>query len=341
VHGGIATDGLVVRDMIYPIPSDVAAFDSDGDSAADRIYVGDTGGQMWRIDLEPNRDSGVSGFKARAGILAKVSNANAPADQRKFFYPPTIIQVRGTGSLATQDYDLVTAVTGDRSSPLSTLVHDRIYALRDYNIDKLGAVDANNDGLADSYVPIPQAYDGNPTGTPAVAATATSSMLDFTTTNFNTLEVDGINSAAVAAQIQADFTASSGYYIRLQSGGSPEGEKGLSAPTTLAGKLFFSTYLPTGVQSEESCSLTEGVGALYGLDAITGSAIYNWDQSNNTGHLGHKDRTFILGSGIPSNPVPIFFPEKVMLLVGIGGGAKAVDPEISIPRGRSYWFQQN
>ena len=328
-HGGAATDGKVVTDMIYPIPSDVAAFDSDGDNATDRIYVGDTGGQMWRFDLEPNRDTGVAGMKARAGILAKVSKTNAPADKRKFFYPPSIIQVRGTGSQSNQDYDLISVATGDRATPLSTAVLDRFYAFRDFSIAGLGPNDTNNDGLDDNYTPIPQDYDGNPTGTPAVPAVTAGNMLDFTTVN-------GPSELAVPA----DFTTSDGYYIRLEFGGAGTGEKGLAGPTTLAGKLFFSTFLPQGVVSGETCTLTEGLGILYGIDAVTGAAIYNWDQNNTSGTLGHKDRNFVLGSGIPSNPVPIFFPEKVMLLVGIGGGATAVDPGINIPRGRSYWFTQ-
>ena len=45
-------------------------------------------------------------------------------------------------------------------------------------------------------------------------------------------------------------------------------------------------------------------------------------------------------AGIPSDPVPVFFPEKVMLLIGIGGGAESVDPDIAVPQGRTYWFQQ-
>ncbi len=330
-HSGAATDGHIANDMNYPIPSDVAAFDSDGDLATDRIYVGDTGGQMWRIDLEPNRDVAVTGLKARAGILAKVSNSNAPADQRKFFYAPSIIQVRGTGSYSTQDYDLVSVTTGDRNRPLSTAVLDRFYAFRDFSINGLGDVDTTPaDGLADDYTAIPQDFDGNPSGTPAIAPVTPGNMIDFTTVN-----------GPAALSVPSDFTSSDGYYIKLEFGGAGTGEKGLSGPTTLAGKLFFSTYLPQGVVSGSACTLTEGIGVLYGIDAITGAAIYNWDSSNGAGATGTSDRSFTLGAGIPSNPVPIFFPEKVMLLVGIGGGATAVDPDIVIPRGRSYWFQQN
>ena len=37
--------------MKYSIPSDVAALDRDRDGYVDRIYVGDTGGNIWRVDV--------------------------------------------------------------------------------------------------------------------------------------------------------------------------------------------------------------------------------------------------------------------------------------------------
>ncbi len=94
--------GIEIADMEYPIPSDVTAFDSDGDGSVDRVYVGDTGGQMWRVDFFPDR-SNSPGIIGVAGRLATVSFkvgdadnlADEPADERKFFYPPSVIEVRG------------------------------------------------------------------------------------------------------------------------------------------------------------------------------------------------------------------------------------------------------
>ena len=42
---------LVLSAMKYAIPSDIAVLDSNGDGAVDRLYVGDTRGQVFRIDL--------------------------------------------------------------------------------------------------------------------------------------------------------------------------------------------------------------------------------------------------------------------------------------------------
>ena len=48
---GVSSDGVVVPEMLFPIPSDVATLDANYDGVVDRILVGDTGGQLWRIDL--------------------------------------------------------------------------------------------------------------------------------------------------------------------------------------------------------------------------------------------------------------------------------------------------
>ncbi len=323
--------GVEVPDMVFPIPSDVAAFDADGDGSVDRLYVGDAGGQMWRVDLRPNRVNGQGGLNGVVGKLAVVSSDAAPADERKFFFPPSVIQVRGPGSRSNTDYDLVSAVTGNRANPLNNLVRDRFYAFRDKVIGPLA--DTNNDGLADSaaYPTIQADLDGAPGASPPVAAQTFGDMVDLT-------EFNGPDDPTFPDT--STFTNSNGFYIRLDTENPGEGEKGLAAPTTIAGRIFFTTFLPQGVVDEDRCTLAEGRGLLYGLDAITGAAIFNWDESGD-GQVTRSDRVYTLGSGIPSSPVPVFFPEKVMLLVGIGGGAETVDPEIVVPRQRTYWFQQD
>jgi type IV pilus assembly protein PilY1 len=309
--------------MLYPIPSDVSAFDADGDGATDRLYVGDLGGQMWRVDFAPNRTA-TAGLTGIVGRLAAVSSSTADADKRKFFYPPSVIQVRGLGSESDADYNLVSAVTGNRSNPLNLSVNDRFYAFRDFALNSFTDTDSN--GLADGYRTIRGDLDGGPADTPPAASFG--DLTDLTVVG----DLDDLTAIARTA-----FVAGDGYFIRLNTA---IGEKGLTAPVTIAGKLFFTTYLPQGVVSAAECALAEGRGQLYGIDAISGAAIFNWDNSTDSNTLTHNDRTYILGSGIPSNPVPVFFPEKVMLLIGIGGGAEAVDPEITVPKGRTYWLQQ-
>ena len=81
-------------------------------------------------------------------------------------------------------------------------------------------------------------------------------------------------------------------------------------------------------------------GKLYQVDILDGSAVQNWDGVGDDTNLTKSDRVFGLGSGIPSQAVPIFQPEGITLLIGGGGGATSVDPDISLPRVRTYWGQE-
>jgi type IV pilus assembly protein PilY1 len=88
--------------MKYPIPSDLSLYDRDSDGNTDHIYVGDIGGQVWRIDLKPGAEEG--------GRLLKVPNQGSI--QRTFFYPPAVKKLKGTAKT------LVAIVSGTRPHPL-------------------------------------------------------------------------------------------------------------------------------------------------------------------------------------------------------------------------------
>ena len=310
-HGG--TQGVVVPDMTYPIPSDVAMFDSDADGTDDRLYVGDTGGQVWRVDFRPDTTAS-AGLKAVVGKFASVSDASDPADQRKFFYKPDIVQVTDTLYSSVGRYDMVTLVTGDRSHPLETTVQNRFYAMRDHHVaplvDGLPLDPSDDDGLADGYTTI----QGE---TNAVVG----DLFDVTTVN----DPSGVDLTALQTAM--------GFHLELTA----NGEKGLAPPVVLAGTVFFTTYLPDGVVSSTSCSLAEGAGLLYAVNVLNGAAVFNWDGIGSATSLAASDRTHILGGGIPSGAVPVFQPEGITLLVGGGGGATTIDPNLALPRARTYW----
>ena len=311
-HGD--NQGVVVPDMTYPIPSDVAMLDADGNFTTERLYVGDVGGQIWRVEFRPDL-SAAAGMKATVGKLAMVSDPAEPEDQRKFFYPPDVVQVNDSLYSSTGRYDMVTIVSGNRAHPLDTTVQDRFYAFRDVHtaalVDGVAGDPSDDDGLADGY----DTLQGETVADPG-------DLFDVTTVN----DPQG-----------ADLTAlqnANGFALDLTA----NGEKGLAPPIVLAGKVFFTTYLPDGVVSSTSCALAEGSGLLYGINLLNGAAVFNWDGVGDDITLSAADRTYTLGGGIPSAAVPIFQPEGITLLVGGGGGASAVDPKIGLPRGRTFWF---
>jgi type IV pilus assembly protein PilY1 len=310
----LVSNQLLVTGMDYPIPSDLALMDTTGDGATDRIVVGDTGGNMWRVDIEPDLTAGVASLSPVVGNLASVSNNLDPLDKRKFFYPPDVVRVTDGAYSASGEYDLVVTVSGNRSHPLDKTVQDRVFAFRDTHVARFS--DSDSDGMADGYTTLQ-----GPLADPVTAG----DLLDVT---------DTVDFSADPAK--ADLANANGWYIDLDS----DGEKGLATPVILGGQLFFTTYFPEDVIDADTCSIIEGVGRLYGLNVLTGAAAQNFDGVGDDTNLTKSDRTLSLGSGIPSQAVPIFQAEGVTLLIGGGGGATAVNPNIGLPRFRTYWNEE-
>jgi type IV pilus assembly protein PilY1 len=112
----------LVGQMTYSIPSDVTIIDRDGNGLHDRIYVGDTGGQVWRVDMGDTEGNNWAVYK-----LASIGAA-AGHQERKFLYPSDVVY----GKDAKGAYDAVLIGSGDREDPLDTTVENRFYMFKDH-----------------------------------------------------------------------------------------------------------------------------------------------------------------------------------------------------------------
>jgi type IV pilus assembly protein PilY1 len=110
------------------IPSTVSLLDSDGDTLHDRAYVGDTGGNVWRVDFY-----GTDTSKWKLSLLATVgrhsAGASGKADDRRFFHRPDVVQ----NFDQTGPYDAVIIGTGDRTDPLDAggSANNWVYMIKD------------------------------------------------------------------------------------------------------------------------------------------------------------------------------------------------------------------
>ena len=117
--------------MKYSIPSDISCVDTNGDGYVDRLYVGDTGGRLWRFDINaPDPDTW-------SGTIVFNSNSRASGAIRKLFYSVDVTLEKG--------YEMVFFGTGDREHPNGTKEINRIYALKDRALDSV----LSEDNLAD------------------------------------------------------------------------------------------------------------------------------------------------------------------------------------------------
>lgn len=124
------------------IPSDLAIADTDGDASGltDRILVADTGGKVWRVDL--TQDGVIANWKLT--LLAKLGrkfepSANNKTNDRRFFYPPDIVQSRDS----IGNYDAVILGSGDREDPLDKggVTANFLYVVKDRTTGIGGATD--------------------------------------------------------------------------------------------------------------------------------------------------------------------------------------------------------
>ena len=113
----------LLAEMKYAIPGDITLIDRDFDGLIDRLYAADTGGNIWRVDLQPGGIS--TSDKWQATHFAALGGSGAT--KRKFFFPPDVV--------LTKNYDVVVNVTGDREHPLLTdeaaKIVNRFYMIKD------------------------------------------------------------------------------------------------------------------------------------------------------------------------------------------------------------------
>jgi len=107
-----------VSGMDYSIPGDISIIDSDQNGYSDRLYFGDTGANVWRVDIGDYPGLTVNKVASLGG-----SGTNA----RKILYHPDVVYATG--------YTAVLLGTGDREDPFDGLenedpVVNRFYMFR-------------------------------------------------------------------------------------------------------------------------------------------------------------------------------------------------------------------
>lgn len=100
--------------MEFAIPSDVYPMDSDFDGITDRLYVGDLGGHLWRIELS---DPAGNTDNWKPYLLGSFGEG------KKIFFRPAVVQ--------QNDYTAVLVGSGDREKPLASDNSDGFFMVKD------------------------------------------------------------------------------------------------------------------------------------------------------------------------------------------------------------------
>jgi type IV pilus assembly protein PilY1 len=296
-----------VPGMIYSIPSDVAALDRNRDGYVDRLYVGDTGGNIWRVDMNDASAGNWTVNKLASVGFAATDNKN---DRRKFLYPPDVVY----GKDASGAYDAVVIGSGDREHPFNGY-GDAAHPLVDAVTNRYYMFKDRDTGF--SYGP---SYTRS--------ATTEGGMYDATAN----LIQDGSSAQKTAAN--TSLVAAQGWYITLGTG-----EKVVGTSITLAGTTFFNTNQPSpplpGV-----CANNLGIARQYAVGYKDGTAPIDNDAS---GNFSVVDRSKVQpGGGYPPSPVAVVFQQNGKQYQGVISGTDVQSPPGATlgARLRTFWYKQ-
>ncbi|MEH8117737.1 PilC/PilY family type IV pilus protein [Aeromonas allosaccharophila] len=251
-----------VAGMVYSMPGSVSVLDSDGDGITDRIYAGDTGGQIWRIDMKGEDKSKWTAIKfASLGNAHLSGNDKKLADDRRFFTQPVLVRTinkgwkyDGTNYLYSErPFDAVLIGSGDRNRPSSEATTQNVYVmLRDYNVN-------------------PTLFGIDPDTNENPSVITLDDLYDVTSDPFIGLNEDQIVNTTKA------LTSKLGWKFWLNE----SGEKSMGAGLVLQGKLYFTSFLPQ-VQDFQQCMI-QSIGAMrqYMIDMHYGTSFKYVLDSNN------------------------------------------------------------
>jgi type IV pilus assembly protein PilY1 len=262
----LAPSGDTIFSGTDSIPSSIATLDSDGDGLTDRLYAGDTGGNVWRIDMPGSDKTKFSVFK-----LAEFGGIATSAVDRRFFNEPSIVRAyitetidsgkkdsEGKAIIVQQDvpYDAVLLGSGDRSNPIGTDTDDVFFMIKDINIKTQQFT--------------PDSIPAMPTSPIKIGDLA-----DYTKNPFG-----AVLTSQEKETLSLAVSLKSGWSLSLEQ----LGEKSTSSALVINNVVYFTTYTPPSLDVNSiTCDLPNGQGWLYAVDLSLGVAKYNWapeDQSS-------------------------------------------------------------
>ncbi|MFT5635177.1 MAG: type IV pilus assembly protein PilY1 [Cognaticolwellia sp.] len=314
------------------IPSSIGILDSDGDGLTDRLYTGDTGGNVWRVDM-PGANPIDTEDPWTVFKLAELGGTTNETDLR-FFNEPSIVRTFISETIETnvidingltttivshqeKPYDAVLIGSGDRSNPLGTDTSDTFFMIKDEHIKTKSFYSA--------------------TEPKAPTALLKSDLYNYTDNPFGeTLTPKERDTLAIAV------SKKSGWYIDLEG----SGEKSTAEAIVINGVAFFTIFIPPNLDPNiVRCEQPNGTGLLYAVDLALGTAVYNWKENDGTGdgtYDGPPDdakKSIIISEQFLDAPTLIVVPDDSGETIGnIIVGRKVVNTPFTLKTMRTYLY---
>lgn len=297
---------LEVDGLDYAIPSDVTVVRNESGGNTSRAYVGDTGGNMWRIDFKGTDTSAWTVTR-----IASIATMSSAAGRRKFLYPPDVVGMSG--------YDAILVGSGDREHPFDLTVTNRMYMFKDKGPDSGPVTGVDNTASSTA----PTILETRAAGSYGSLFDATSNCVQECTGGDLTTAVNTMNS-------------SDGWYVTLATG-----EKVIGNAVALNGTVFFNTNTPESQDSNSTtCESSLGIARQYQVSVGNASATKDQDAS---GSKTRSDRyTTHTGGGYLPSPVHVVVDIGGKIYEGVISGTSVQTPT-QTPLGtrtRRFWYKE-
>ena len=286
----------------FSFPTQVVARDTDYDGYIDRLYAGDTGGQMWRFNVgnktSTDNWSGQIIFSANPSDSSNSEDGSYETNGRKILYPPAVVY--------ESNYTALYFGSGDRPHPLNQDVVDRLYAFYDRNSDT--------------------------TETEASMVNVTDYPTIDTSSDTSTSSTCTLSSSSATCVLENLYNSSYfGWFIKLDEN---IGEKVLASPTVYNSVVYFTSFVPE-LDSDDPClSGNLGVSMIYALNYLTGEATIDLDDD------GDLERSTTVGTGIASGLVVNVSSDGSTAVVGTSDGATTFDLGTVGSTKQLYWLME-
>jgi len=262
--------------MVDSIPSDLTVIDTNADGNIDRLYVGDSGGTVWRVDLpEGTTDNRSSWFVSELANLGRDDiSPEVGSNDRRFFHRPDFVPSVDTYGA----FDAVLIGSGNRADPRESTSENWFYMIKDRNVT---------------------------TGTAAALSASPINHTDWNSAT-NLLGLGDITNTCIDdSNCFADENLTNGWKLQMEQ----PGEKILAPALTAFGTIFFTSFLPegTGAEAGSICAPSEGGGRLYSVGILNGAPTNNYDTTGDSAEAITKDDRFnnLSSGGIPAEVVPV------------------------------------
>jgi type IV pilus assembly protein PilY1 len=116
-----------VPGMTYDVPSKVAVLDVNGNGYADRFYVSDTGGNIWRVDTE-NDPAPADWTVTHFATASEDYDGDSSNDGRKLMYRVDVVSAKESDGT---EYHAVLVGSGDREHPFDVSVQNYMMMFKD------------------------------------------------------------------------------------------------------------------------------------------------------------------------------------------------------------------